>query len=380
MKPTLLFYCQHVLGMGHLVRSREIVKGLGNFQVCFVNGGESVEGFAFPRGVEIVSLPPIASDTEFRAIHAVDGRTLADLQEERRRVLLDTFARVQPDVIVIEMFPFGRRKFAFELVPLLEAAAVRGTRVVSSVRDILVGKRDLARHEQQAVDLLNRYFHRVLVHSDPGFQPLGETFTRIADVTCPITYTGFVAEPVTVTPGAAHDGPPRLLASAGGGRVGFPLMRAVVGAGLALGPRVNVDVCAGPYLPDDQFAELQAMASAAPWIRLERFAPDFVERMASADVLVSMAGYNTCMNILATGVRALVHPFTGNGNQEQTIRARKLEQLGLLGVLDDADFAPERLAQRVDQALAAPASAGARLDLDGVGKTALALEELAYHA
>jgi predicted glycosyltransferase len=56
----LMFYCQHILGIGHLVRSLEIVRGLvDNFQICFINGGEIVEGIAIPKRVEIVNLSAI---------------------------------------------------------------------------------------------------------------------------------------------------------------------------------------------------------------------------------------------------------------------------------------------------------------------------------
>ncbi len=119
------------------------------------------------------------------------------------------------------------------------------------------------------------------------------------------------------------------------------------------------------------------LSAHAPWIQLERFAADFVNRVAEADLLISMAGYNTCMNILTTGVKALVQPFTGNQNEEQTIRARKLEQLGFLGVLSDDDLAAERLACRIELALARPANGtGASLDLGGVAKTAMLLESV----
>lgn len=37
----LMFYCQHILGMGHLIRSMEIVRGLvEDFEICFINGGK----------------------------------------------------------------------------------------------------------------------------------------------------------------------------------------------------------------------------------------------------------------------------------------------------------------------------------------------------
>ena len=42
----IMFYCQNLLGMGHLVRSTEIVRSLiKDFKVCLINGGEIVPGF-----------------------------------------------------------------------------------------------------------------------------------------------------------------------------------------------------------------------------------------------------------------------------------------------------------------------------------------------
>lgn len=384
MKPRILFYCQHVLGMGHMVRSREIVKGLGEFDVCFVNGGEPVEGFAFPAAVRVVQLPPIRSDAAFLAIDATEA-----VKAERARILLALLDEVDPDVAVIEMFPFGRRKFAFELIPFLEEIRRCGkrTRVVSSVRDILVGKRDQARHEEQACGWLNEYFDLVMVHADPRFQQLGETFLRAGEIRCAISYTGFVAERCAVTARraearrAATPDRIRLIASAGGGRVGFPLLSAAIAASRQLATWLAHDlvVFTGPYLSAGEFSQLAALAEDAPWIRLERFAPDFVDQMAAADLLLSMAGYNTCMNILTTGIRALVLPFTGNQNEEQTIRARKLAALGLLGVLSEAGLEPVALAARISQALAAPppAAVAEPLNLNGVAATAALLERVA---
>ncbi|MBW4698847.1 MAG: carbohydrate porin [Aphanocapsa lilacina HA4352-LM1] len=74
MKKKILFYCQHILGMGHLVRSMEIVRGLADdFQVCFINGGEQVPGFDVPAGIEVINLPAIKTDAAFRALTVVGG-------------------------------------------------------------------------------------------------------------------------------------------------------------------------------------------------------------------------------------------------------------------------------------------------------------------
>src|SRR3954471_606258 len=121
MKKKILFYCQHVLGMGHFVRSTEIVRGLTDFTVCFLNGGEIVQGFELPPSIEVVNLPPIKADAEFRDIHAVDdAQSLDEVKAARAARILAEFDCMQPDLLIIELFPFGRRKFAFELLPLLE--------------------------------------------------------------------------------------------------------------------------------------------------------------------------------------------------------------------------------------------------------------------
>jgi predicted glycosyltransferase len=199
MKKRAMFYCQSVLGMGHLIRSAEIARGLADnrFEVSFLNGGETAGGLQLPSSIAVVNLPPIKSDAEFREIRAADGsRDLEEIKEDRRRRILAEFARFRPQVLIIELFPFGRRKFAFELIPLLEriSAGGRATKVVCSLRDILVSRRDQARFEDRVCNLMNRYFDLLLVHADPRFQRLEETFPSARRIECPIRYTGFVVQ------------------------------------------------------------------------------------------------------------------------------------------------------------------------------------------
>jgi len=199
MKKRAMFYCQSVLGMGHLIRSAEIARGLADngFEVSFLNGGEMAGGLELPSTIAVVNLPPIKSDAKFSEIRAADGsRDLEEIKEERRRRILAEFARFRPQVLIIELFPFGRRKFAFELIPLLEriSASGRATKVVCSLRDILVSRSDQAKFDDQVCNLMNRYFDLLLVHADPRVQRLEETFPSARRIECPIRYTGFVVQ------------------------------------------------------------------------------------------------------------------------------------------------------------------------------------------
>ena len=60
MKPALLFYCQHSVGLGHLMRSYALCERLAErFRVVLLAGGELPEGIDPPQGVELVALPPL---------------------------------------------------------------------------------------------------------------------------------------------------------------------------------------------------------------------------------------------------------------------------------------------------------------------------------
>jgi predicted glycosyltransferase len=97
--------------------------------------------------------------------------------------------------------------------------------------------------------------------------------------------------------------------------------------------------------------------------------------MQQADLSISMSGYNTTMNILMTGVRAMILPFTGNNDQEQTIRAKKLEQLGIVKAICSEDLQAETFAHKIITYLNEQPTA-ATFDFNGVDKTSACLRRL----
>ncbi|WNZ43792.1 glycosyltransferase [Leptolyngbya boryana CZ1] len=377
----LMFYCQHILGMGHLVRSMEIVRGLvPDFQVCFINGGEIVEGFEVPSTVEVVNLPAIKTDSEFQELQVVDlNYTLEEVQEMRRAELLRVFDCFQPDVFMVELFPFGRRRFSFELIPLLERAKTRGTKVVCSLRDIVVTKSDRTKHEEKVCKLMNQYFDLLLVHGDPQFQPLEETFSRVEDLSCEVQFTGYVvqSQPETVADCSSLNlGRPLILVSVGGGRFGHELLDCVVEAAPILKHQIphQIQMFTGPFMPDWKLLELQSNAATYPNINVDRYTPNLLSYMRRADLSISMSGYNTTMNVLTTGVRAMLLPFTGNDDQEQRIRAQKLTNLGVVEMIRPEDLEPNRFARKVITYLQQQPNRS-QFDCAGVEKTATQLKQ-----
>ena len=375
----LMFYCQHILGIGHLIRSMEIVRGLvADFQVCFINGGEVVHGLPVPSDIEIVNLPAITTDTEFQQLQIPDGfATIEEAMEARKNQLLQVFDRFQPDVLVIELFPFGRRKFSTELIPLLEKAQAAETKIVSSLRDIVVSKKNQELHEQKVCKLMNRYFDMLLIHGDPNFIPLEESFSRVKDLNCPVHYTGYVVQQPPKQEIGTNRFFPMILVSVGGGRFGHELIESVIQAAPILRDTIpyQIQIFAGSFAPEDKLERWQAIAEEHPNLIVERYTTELLRYMQEADLSISMSGYNTTMNILMTGVRAMMMPFTGNGDLEQTIRVKKLEQLGIVKAISTEDLQPEKLAEKIINYLDEKPN-NPSFEFDGVAKTAAYLKEL----
>jgi predicted glycosyltransferase len=193
MKPRVLFHCQHSLGLGHLVRTLALARALASaFEVTVVAGGELPEQLDLPPGIELVRLPALAlADGD---LVTVDDRfNVETAQRARAAVVIETFRRLRPDLVVVELFPFGRKKLAGELIPLLTEARTAGALVVSSLRDILVrGRDDQPAHDERASLTANELFDAILVHADPDFVRLEETFRPHTPLRVPVEYTGFV--------------------------------------------------------------------------------------------------------------------------------------------------------------------------------------------
>ena len=379
----IIQYCQHVLGIGHLFRGLEICRSLSDHEVILVTGGPQVD-MNLPAHVREVRLPDLQMNHEFKGLYSSQKNfDLDQIKEQRQRRFFNLFEKEKPDVFLVELYPFGRKAFRFELDPLLQAIGERrlpACRVVCSVRDILVEKEDAAKHELRAVNTLNRYFDAVLVHADPKLAQISETFARFAEIRIPVIYTGYIAG--RPEPDAGEKMRRRLqigrdeiliIASAGGGHVGAPLLEAVICAfdRLRVKNRSYLKVFTGPYLDQSEFNRLTRLAGEE--VEINRFSPDFLSYMAAADLSVSMGGYNTTMNILATGVPALVWPFPQN--REQRLRAERLDQRGILKVVADEDLDPDRLAESMARVLSSADRVPVGIELNGAANTAAWIEK-----
>ena len=355
MSASVLFYVQHLLGIGHMQRTLRLADAVARegIEVTLVSGGEPPGAPIRAGSAHIVQLAPIrARDATFKELVGPDGQPVDEkLQKARREVLLAAFASTRPNAVVIEAFPFGRRAFRFEIEPLIEAARSRcpRPRMLCSVRDIVVIPDEASRY-RDIIDRVRADFDFVLVHGDPTFIPLEASFPAAWEIADRLIYTGYIGDPDQADGADETLGANEVLVSVGGGAVGSTLLSTALEA-RRRGCLANLTwhLLAGPNLPEHAFGTLAGALSED--VVLERYRQEFPGMLRRCRVSVSQAGYNTILDILAAGARAVVVPFASERETEQALRAERLAACGVLELLAETQLTPARLAQTVERAI-----------------------------
>ena len=117
-------------------------------------------------------------------------------------------------------------------------------------------------------------------------------------------------------------------------------------------------------------AERESESEREGRVVVERARGDFTTLLANCEISVSQAGYNTLMELAQSGARAVVVPFAGGHESEQTLRAHCFAERGLLEIVPESALAPATLAAAIDRAARRPRPAPGEIDLQGARRSA----------
>jgi predicted glycosyltransferase len=375
MTLRVLIAVTHLLGAGHLTRAAALARAFATkgHVTTLVSGGTPAR-LADLGGATLVQLPPVRTvGTDFKTLldenlHPVDEAYL----EERRTMLLDALRSTRPAILITELFPFGRRVLAGEFTALIEAARALNPRplVLCSIRDILVAPAK-AERITQAHERILRDYDAVLVHGDPSLVPLEASWPVDEGIKPLLRYTGYVDENEDPVPEGHRHG---IVVSGGSSAASLPLYRAALEAAHLVTDR-PWRILIGRGVLEEDFQSLRHSAPAHAVI--ERARPDFRALLASAEISVSQAGYNTVVDLLRSGVRSVLVPFEAGHETEQRLRAECLKAMGLAAIVPEDVLSGMPLAQAVRQGLSQPASSPPVVAIDGARQSVAIAESLA---
>ncbi|GIV96817.1 MAG: glycosyl transferase [Herpetosiphonaceae bacterium] len=392
LHPRVMMYSQDGLGLGHMRRTTSIAAGLLRLRpdACALTLADSRLGQFFEsRGHhDYIKLPSIlkAGPGDWRAVGL--PLAFADVHAMRRDLIRSAVLNFQPHVLLVDHIPHGAMG---ELLPALEALRDSGadTKVVLGLRDILDAP-EVVRGRWQAegaYEAIERYYDIVLVYGKREVFDLAEQYHFPQKIVERMHYCGYVCTPETPRyaarvraqhlPGGNTE-TKLIVAMAGGGADAYPMMRALLDALPVIQKRqpVMLILIAGPFMPDDQRRDLESRARGLP-ARVRRSVSDTLSYMAAADVLVSMAGYNTTMEALRTGTPTILVPRAGPSAEQRT-RARLFSANGWVEMIDPDELDIDTIVEKVLVCLrrGAGSMAQERPDLRGLEAAAERLSTL----
>jgi predicted glycosyltransferase len=354
-------YSQDGLGLGHMRRTHSIADQLlrvcPDAQILTLSDSRLGEFFGPNRNHDYLKLPSIVKTGpgEWRAVSL--SLPFAEVQLMRAALIRSAVEHFQPDILLVDHMPHGAMG---ELLPALAAlkATHAKTKIVLGLRDILDAPaivQDRWRVEG-AYDAIKRYYHRVLVYGLREVFDLAEQYQFPPAVAKRLCYCGYVCTSATARHAdgtraqhLAHKGvgTQLIVSMAGGGDDAYPMMRALLDALPAVRARRRcvLVLIVGPFMPLAAQQDLQERAQGLPVCILSSV-EDTPSYIAAADLVVAMAGYNTTMEILRSGRRAILVPRAGP-SAEQRMRARLFAAQGWVTMIDPDDLSVENVARTI---------------------------------
>lgn len=376
-----LLYSHDSYGLGHLRRNltlaAELARPGSGSSVVIATGSPAATFFELPPGVEVVKLPAVTKDEDGRYEPRSLPGPLADTLRLRRHLLEATFAAYRPHALLVDHQVLGLHG---EVLPLLRRARAEGVYTALGLRDVIDSPEVVAREwgTKDARWALSEGYDRVFVYGDPSVLDPRLDVPVPPELGASLEFVGYVVRPFprhSRRPVPPLE--PQVLVTVGGGEDGVERLDCVLTAveGGLDGSRVVV--VGGPLLDSREARRLKRRARELPHVELHRFHADLPRLLADSDLVVCMAGYNTCAEVLRSGRRAIFLPRTFP-RREQAIRAERLTRLGLGTTLEQPTPGTLREAIRseLDGRSALEHSAPCRPPLDGARTLARRLEGL----
>jgi len=290
-------------------------------------------------------------------------------------------AKVKPDVCIVDNVPAGMMG---ELVPALLhlKRASPATRLVLGLRDIVDDPERLCPEwaDQGVYELMDHVYDLILVYGDASVFDVVAEYRLSGRAAAKTRYVGYLPRRANTARieelrAELRSDRPLVLATAGGGGDGYEILHALLEARRRWPAAADFDcvVVVGPFARACERHRLARMAADGSQARLLDFDRELTAYMAAADVVVSMAGYNSICELISLRRPAVLVPRV-EPRLEQLIRARAVTRLGAGRMIHPARLTPRRLLNEVNALLNHPPAFPAALPLNGLARLSEELE------
>jgi predicted glycosyltransferase len=387
----LLVYSHDTFGLGNIRRMlaicRHVHASIPDLSILIVSGSPMLQSFRVEPGIDYIKLPCLRrTELGELGVRFLD-LDLNEIVRLRRELILSTVMSYRPDVIFVDKKPDG---LAGELEPSLRyiKCSLSNARVHLVLRDILDSARvtidDWARHGYY--NILRWYYDGILVLGDQNIFDVCEEYQFPEGLREKVHHCGYVQRrlpgrsrsEVRKELGVEHK-ESLVLVTAGGGQDGYQLFSASLAATSSLAKRLPVKtlLVTGPELGTEQTQALGRAAQSGNGMQVIEFTDDLMSYMNAADLVISMAGYNTVCELLTLGKKSIVVPRV-RPVEEQKIRAERLANFRAFRIIHPDELTPRVLESAIEEELRlAPSGvpASSRIDLGALPRITAILQK-----
>ena len=388
----LMVYSHDSFGLGNIRRMLAICEHLHasirGVSILVISGSPMLHTFRVSPGIDYIKLPCLRrtedGDLDVRFLDL----DLSEIVRLRRELILSAVQSFRPDVVLVDKMPDG---LAGELRPSLRRlkSKLPESKVLLVLRDILDSRQRTTQtwRERRYYDIVQSYFSGILVMGNPDLFDVRTEYQFPDALRDKVWFCGYLAKNRPCRPCAEVRSELRVssdenlvLVTTGGGEDGCQLLENYLRGleGRAAARRIKSLIVTGPDLPPAKTQMIRRLAQTQSGVRVLDFTDDMQSYTNAADVIVSMAGYNTICEILTLRKRAVVVPRVSPG-EEQLIRAERMSQLSLFKMILPWDLSPQALMDAVTNQidlLRAGAEGPPSIDLGALPRVTEILTEL----
>ena len=397
----IMVYSHDAFGLGNLRRMLAICQHLlahvPQLSILLVSGSPMIHEFRLPKGLDYIKLPCLNRGTSGELSAKYLGTSLEETVALRSHLIQLAAAHFKPNLILVDKKPAGLHG---ELSATLSDLQTKrsGSKCILLLRDILdkpekiVG--EWSRRRYYAT--IQTYYDQILVVGMQSVFDLVREYKLPPSAARKVRYCGYIRKPLAtqerVTPLALNRSEDctknytedctknyterRVVVTPGGGEDGYSLVSHYLNGLEALAePAFHSRIVCGPEMPAGQQQQLKQLAASCQEVAFQSFTSQSLSYLQSADVVVSMGGYNTLSEALSFHKSVVVMPRT-HPSQEQLIRATRFAQKNWVKMVHPERANGRSLMQAVLSQLANPLPPPADIDFNGLPQVAQHISQL----
>jgi len=364
----LLVYSHDTFGLGNLQRSLKICEQLAaeipQISILLLTGNLECHRFSMPPNMDFVKLPSVLREARNQYVARYLNSPFKAVRSMRRDLVFSTMKWFAPDIVLVDKAPIGVKGELQKSIRWLKKNR-RQSKLILYLRDVLDDAPFVRRMWQQKRfrEAIERYYDSIWVFGSPIVCDMVKEYELPESIGRKMSYCGYIMPNPEMRD--SHEVRSELgiragrfvLVTGGGGGDAYKLMKNYLAGVERLRKSMNGDPGAeihsllvlGPEMPVAERRRLQVQADPGK-VRIVDFTTELLNYMNSADLVVSMGGYNTVCEILSLRKRAIVVPRERPVN-EQLLRTTRMEALGLVDMIRPEDLSPETMALKIEQAL-----------------------------